>query len=531
MLYWFFSTLIAISERMNQHQPSFGNEYRIAVHELDDKVVARHGDQVIASSNAAKVMYETRFDPIIYFPKRDVMAVLRKSEGRKTFCPFKGTATYWDVDIAGTTIANGAWSYLNALPESHDIEGYVGFMPEVATGFDLHGNEIMSNSDGNISGPTIDWLIKEAWQCDSPEELTRALARKLLEDGLGLSRLSVMIWSLDPLIVAENYRWQRETDAVESFSPSYDLLENPAYVNSPMRHVANGLGGVRQHLDIEETEFEFPIMDDLKAKGATDYVAMPLPFSNGQINVMTLTSDNPAGFSTANLGMVFECTTVISRFYEVFALKQNAASLLGTYLGKRTGARVLGGEIRRGDGDEIDAAVLMCDLRNSSKWEAELDREAYLDLLNRFFELSTNVVNEYEGEVLKFIGDAVLAIFPVVGERASACQKAIGAANDIARQMQTLDVPGTGESAECAIGVAFGNVTYGNVGSGERLDFTVIGSAANVAARLGEVGKRLGHTIVTTGEIAAAQIDDLKPLGKVELHNVAEHVEAFVPAN
>ncbi len=514
---------------MDQIAAPFAEEYNIEVRPLEGLVEARFGDFVLASSAAAKVMHETRLPPAVYFPRGDLKVQLREASRHRTFCPFKGTATYWDLDVSGEVIAHGAWSYQKALPEAGEIEGYVGFMPEALTALDVSGPGIEPRDDGNISGPVIDWLMRGAWLCQSPVELTRAFGQRLNAQGVVVSRLSVLIWSLHPLIVGRLYVWERDTDDVRSSTPSYDLLDNPAYTNSPFRHVANGLGGVRQNLTVEDAEFQFPIMDDLRAKGATDYVAMPLPFSDGCFNIMTLTSDHPAGFTTANLGLVFECATVISRFYEVFTLKENASALLGTYLGKRTGARVLGGEIRRGDGDEIDAAVLMCDLRHSSKWEEELERPVYLDLLNRFFELTTGIVNQHDGEVLKLIGDAILAIFPAGDNQAKACRQAAAAAQGIAAAISDLAIAETGQSAACAIGIAFGNVTYGNVGSSERLDFTVIGSAANIAARLGDLGKQQGQRVVTTREVAAADPEAFTGIGAFELRNVSGLTEAFAP--
>ena len=151
-----------------------------------------------------------------------------------------------------------------------------------------------------------------------------------------------------------------------------------------------------------------------------------------------------------------------------------------------------------------------------------------LDLLNQFFEVTTEIVHENGGEVLKFIGDAVLAIFPAGEDQARACRQALSAALTIDRDVNM----GLGESDDrirCAIGLAFGNVTYGNVGSEERLDFTVIGSAANVAARLGDLGKKLGHRVVTTKTITDGHGERMRSLGAFELRNVSDPVEAFAP--
>ena len=513
---------------MNIRQDNKALGYRLDVAPLAGTTVAHHGGTVIAESANARIMHETRLPPVVYFPRRDVKALLLRSTGFRTFCPFKGTATYFDVEVDGTVHENAAWTYMNALPESADIEGLVAFMPNLLTSVDLADERAEERTHGNISGPTIDWIMREAWLCDTPEELTTAIAEKFNEDGIAVSRMSVLIWSLHPLIAGRNYVWTKN-DGVRTQTPSYDILDNPAFVNSPLRHVSNGLGGVRQNLLADEVEFSFPIMDDLKAEGATDYVAMPLRFSNGQINVLTLTSDHPEGFTTANLGLVFECSAVVSRLYEVFTLRDNASSLLETYLGKRTGARVLGGEIRRGDGDQIDAAILFCDLRGSSRLAEEMEREDYLVLLNQFFDDATRIVNEHGGEVLKFIGDAVLAIFPTGEDAVHASRQALHAAVRIDREINSEKNRESGFG--CVSGLAFGNVTYGNVGSAERLDFTVIGSAANVAARLGDLGKKLGHTVVTTAAVAAGEQDIMQPLGAFELHNVSEPVEAFAPVD
>ncbi|MCR9138318.1 MAG: DUF427 domain-containing protein [Alphaproteobacteria bacterium] len=508
-----------------QSKPEAG-KYRLEVNPVKGTVTARHDGKVLAQSDAARVMLETRLDPVVYFPFEDVRATLLETSDHRTFCPFKGTATYWDVKVEDTIIKNGAWTYHNALPESRDIEDYVSFTPEALSSLEMPGPDGGKINRGNISGPTVDWIMREAWLCTSPDELTGAIARKLMEDGIAVSRISVMIWSLHPMIAGRNYVWSKRTDDVEVNTPSHDILNHPAFANSPLRHVANGLGGVRQRLQGEPEEFQFPIINDLKAEGATDYVAMPLHFSNGRINVMTLTCDHPKGFTTANLGLIFECSAVIGRLYEVFTLRDNAAALLETYLGKRTGARVLGGEIRRGDGDQIDAAILFADLRNSSRLAETMDRESYLELLNGFFETTTQIINARDGEVLKFIGDAVLAIFPANEDSRQACEQALASACEIANSLDQDKDSETG----CAIGLAFGDVTYGNVGSQERLDFTVIGTAANVAARLSDLGKKLEHPVVATPEFAQSTATDMTALGQFDLHNVSTSVEAFAPA-
>ncbi|MEW9920936.1 DUF427 domain-containing protein [Marimonas sp. MJW-29] len=499
--------------------------YGIRTVPLVGRVTAVRDGAVLASSTSAKVMYETRLPPVVYFPQEDVLADLGPQTELQTFCPFKGTARYRDLTIDGQSFPNAVWSYDDALPESRGIEGHLGFMPTVGAEIDIGENRLEPDRSGHISGQLTDWLLREAAYIGSPEELTTALCERLSDQGIRLSRLSVMIWSLHPLIAGKNYVWDKATGKVTTFAPSYEIYDHPGFVNSPLRHVSEGLGGIRQKLGEKIAENSFPILQDLQDRGATDYVAMPLPFSNGQMNVLTLASDHPDGFTTANLGLVFECASTISRFYEVFTQRENARSLLETYVGKRSGARVLGGEIRRGDGDKIDAAIMFCDMRDSTRLAESLERDVYLDLLNHFFETVSTLADAHGGEVLKFIGDAVLAVFPAGDDAEAACAQAIEAARAI---VAALDQPRGADTPTCssAIGIDFGSVLYGNVGSRERLDFTVIGHAANVAARLCDRGKMTEHAIVATERVVGKDAR-VTPLGAVDLRNVSATVNAF----
>ncbi|KUJ77900.1 guanylate cyclase [Ruegeria marisrubri] len=511
---------------MNVHATPQSKGYGIDIEPLKGRVAIYRGDTLLAESSRAKVMYETRLPPTIYFPREDVRVDLSDPTELQTFCPFKGTATYHDVLLGEERITNAVWTYETALPESIGIQGHVGFMPNAHTRIDLGENKLRKGDDGNISGPLIDWLLREASGIKTPEDFTRALAEKMLEHGIAVQRLGILVWSLHPLIAGKHYIWEKGAAEISTFAPTYEIYDHPAYTNSPLRHVSNGLGGVRQRLTDSRLEDSFPIMEDLRAKGATDYVAMPMPFSDGRTNVLTLTCDHPDGFTTANLGLIFECSAIIGRYYEVFVQRENAQTLLETYLGKRTGARVLGGEIRRGDGDEIDAAIMFCDLRNSTALEESLGRNAYLSLLNGFFETVSEIVNENGGEVLKFIGDAVLAVFPAGDDATAAQANALRSAKDIVERLAELRASAEDTHCDCAIGLSYGRVTYGNVGSRERLDFTVIGQAANIAARLGDYGKSNGHRIVASQEIQPV-LSDAAPLGQVRLHNVSRPVACY----
>ncbi len=511
---------------MDVHLPPNRSGYGILVEDLTHPVFVRHNGILIAKCNRAKVMYETRQAPSVYLPIRDLKSSLVKRDDLRTFCPFKGTARYYDLNTETTNIDNAAWCYERPMPEVEEVNRFVSFAKDCGLDIDLGDNQILSPSYDNISGPMIDWLLREAAFIQTPEDFTSALAHKMRSQGISLSRLSVMSWSLHPMIAGKNFIWSKQTDKVTIYTPSYEIYDEPAYHNSPIRHVSKGLGGVRHRLREESDIAAFPILEDLQRDGATDYVAMPLPYSDGRINVLTVASDHPDGFSTDDLGLIFECSAVIARFYEVFSQRENARSLLETYVGKRSGSRVLGGEIRRGEGDEIDAAIMFCDLRRSTRLQETLGRTAYIALLNRFFESTSDIVHENGGEVLKFIGDAVLAVFPAGDNADLARAKAVKSARKSTMSLMKMRKDTDVADLDCAIGIAFGSVIYGNVGSRERLDFTVVGQAANIAARLGDYGKKIGAQIVVS-EDSLCKKCTARPLGALTLHNVGRTVESY----
>jgi adenylate cyclase len=493
--------------------------YQITVETAAEPVRALHDGLVLAESAAPLVMHETGLPSFHYFPRADVALDLLQPSAWRTFCPFKGTASYWHLAVPDGLVENAAFSYETPFPEVAAVAGHIAFLDSA-----LDQPLSLAASNVGLSGPLVDWLLQDAWMCESPEALTEEFGKTLIRMGIPLWRLNVGIRTLHPQLASRNYRWLRGEGEAQEYGMPQGMLSQPAYLNSPVRHVSEGLGGVRQRLDlVGETEFRFPVMDDLRARGGTDYVAMPLPFSDGQINTMTLTSDHPQGFSIADLGAIFHCVFGLSRFYETMTLRQNTRTLLTTYLGQRSGTRVLNGETQRGAGEEIRAAIVYCDLRNSTQLAGSLPRGAYLDLLNNYFETVSEPILSRWGEVLKFIGDAVLAIFPVDDDPAKACALARDAALEIVARLAETDDP----PLRCAIGVHVGEVTFGNVGAPERLDFTVIGSAANLAARLSEQCKVLDQSLLFSGAVQQALPEGMIPLGQHALRNISETTEIY----
>ena len=265
-------------------------------------------------------------------------------------------------------------------------------------------------------------------------------------------------------------------------------------------------------------------------------------FADGRIHAITLATDRLGGFTTAELRTIAEMLPVLARLMEMHALRRTAETVLETYLGHLTGERVLEGLIHRGEGEDIHAVVWLCDLRGSTALADRLPRSAFLELLNDYFECMAGGVIAHGGEVLKFIGDAMLGIFPIGAiteypelcpEHARACADAIGAAREAMRRMADLNrrrAERRQPPLRFGIALHLGDVMYGNVGAPARLDFTVIGPAVNEAARLAAMCKVLERPVILSATFARVLPEHLVSLGFHALRGIRQPHELFTLA-
>ncbi len=522
------------------------SDYRISVEPLPGPISAIIDGVQVASSDKALVMHESFLPSCVYFPLEDVDQSLLRRSTLHTFCPFKGTASYWSVALDDGVNENAAWSYKRPLDAGLPVGGYISFAEAEVERYEADDNTkaalVPPVPTTTGSSSLLEWLLLEAWLAETPGVLTAELARHLSATGMPLMRLNVGIWTLHPQLVGKTLTWTKAADSVTVVNTPRGALTTPAYLKSPVRFVSEGLGGVRQRLDVENPEFHFPVMDELREAGGTDYVAMPLPFSDGQIHTLTLASDDPNGFTVAGLGQLYLAIPTLSRLFEAHTVRQNTAVLLDTYLGPRTGRQVLNGLTQRGDGENIHAVIWFCDLRESSALADSMPREEFLQSLNDYFDAVGGAVQEHGGEVLRFIGDAVLAIFPT-GENggsgprhsaAQACYDAIEAVRSADSRMIELNERRSGENKDplgFGIGLHLGEVTYGNIGTPERLEFTVIGAAANEAARLENLTKELQTQVLVSDTFAGAFPETLKPMGRHALRGVNQEMDVFTLAS
>ena len=502
--------------------------YEIRFEQSPRRVWVEFNCEAIADSTRALVLHETRHAPVVYFPRADVRLDFFEKTVQRTHCPFKGDASHWTLKVGGAVSENAAWSYEDPYDDAAAIREYLAFYPNrvgaIYDGEDEAPHLAAAAHSSSISG----WLLAEAWKIGAEEELMDRFCRCLQDAGVPISRMTIIIPALHPQVFANVLVWRHDSGAKTIHEP-HDILQTPRFKDSPFALILRGAGGVRRRIEQADCKLDFPVVRDLKAENATDYVAMPFRFSDGQVNVMSMTSFAPGGFSTDHLGRVFEVLPALARHFEVFAQRRTAVTLLKTYLGHRTGERVLAGQVKHGDGEHIHSVIWFSDLRGSTQLSKSMPQDAYLAMLNRYFDCLAGAVIQSGGEVLRFIGDAVLAIFPIAGTDArEACRRAVEAAKLACRCVEGANFARPDETPiRFGIGLHLGDVTYGNIGVRDRLEFTVIGASANEAARVESMCKTLGEPVVISCAFAAAYEGRLKPLGRHELKDVEGSQELF----
>lgn len=275
------------------------------------------------------------------------------------------------------------------------------------------------------------------------------------------------------------------------------------------------------------------VLDDLRAQGITDYLAFPLVFTDGSVHVASMQTKQLAGFSESEVGALAKIVPPLARVAEVRALQRTAATLLDTYVGNRTGARILAGQIRRGHTDMLHAAIWLSDLRGFTALSDRLPPTDVVDLLNRYFDCQVPAILKAGGEVLKFMGDGLLAVFPTAddgSDERDVCANVLNAAREARAAVRALSPAAAGglpEQINFGLALHLGDVLYGNIGGRNRLDFTCIGPAVNLAARLEKLTAGLGRTVLASAEFANHASDDWMDIGEFFVAGFARPQRVF----
>jgi adenylate cyclase len=351
-----------------------------------------------------------------------------------------------------------------------------------------------------------DWLIDGARSTPAVTDMISELNQRLTTAGIPVWRVGLFIRTLHPEIFGRNFIW-KPGEAVAVGSVDFDIQETPRFNASPLAIVYRESKEVRCRID-DPASRRFPFLDDMRAEGVTDYVAFPLVFVDGRVNASSWTTKQPGGFTDDQLAALRSILPPLTRLIEVIGLRRVAVTLLDTYVGNRAGLRILGGQIRRGHTESMHAAIWLSDLRGFTALSDRLPSETVVDILNRYFDCQVASIRAHGGEVLKYMGDGLLAVFPIdeyVGDEQQVCSRVLEAARESRGGVEALQYPigDTIERFRFAVALHVGRILYGNIGGGNRLDFTCIGPAVNLAARLEKIAARLGRTVVASEGFAS----------------------------
>jgi adenylate cyclase len=349
------------------------------------------------------------------------------------------------------------------------------------------------------------WMIDGARSAPTPPQMMAECCERLVRAGLPLWRVGVFVRTLHPEIYGRHFLWKPGAE-IELGTVDHDIQNTPEFIASPISAVFKQGIELRARCD-DPASARFPIIEDLRAEGVTDYIALPLINTDGSANASSWTTKQPGGFTDEQLNALRSVVVPLARYIEIVTLRRTATLLLDTYVGNRAGERIMGGQIRRGHADTMNAAIWLSDLRGFTALSDRLPSETVVDILNLYFDCQVASIRDQGGEVLKFMGDGLLAVFPVddyLGDETQVCSRALEAARASRAGVDALQFPNGDVIERFRFGVALhvGRVLYGNIGGGNRLDFTCIGPAVNLAARLEKIAGRLGRTVVASERFA-----------------------------
>ncbi len=392
-------------------------------------------------------------------------------------------------------------------------------------------NMVPALPDPSSALTPADWLLQVGRLAQNADELLGGLCDLLVARGLPLERVGLHSRMLHPQLAGVRLLWRRGIGAEET-RYGYDTTESGAYEKSPLYRVYVDGELVRRRLTAPPADDDFPILPELRAEGFTDYLVTPLEQASGRRQAVSWATSHPNGFSDEHIATLVGLLPALAACSESRSLRGMLRGLLSIYLGPQAGSRVLAGTIRRGEGQTMAAAIWLCDLRDFTLLSETLPSEDVIRLLNDYFEIMAGPVNEHGGEVLKFIGDAMLAIFPIQDDldRDRACRTALIAGEEALARLATSNAERRARGdREIDLGLALhtGTVMYGNIGAPERLDFTVIGPAVNLTARIAGLCRPLGRQLLASARFASPCGSQLVSLGHHPMRGLAEPQEIF----
>jgi adenylate cyclase len=378
--------------------------------------------------------------------------------------------------------------------------------------------------------PVLDWLVSETRSERFLDNLFRDMCVRLNAAGMMIGRATIHLRVHHPQWLGARILWRRGMEEAEIDTFDYGIEETPQFQRSPARLLYSGVNEVRQILGDPALEEYFPLYGDLFRQGLTEYLAWPLEYTLDKKHIITFSSDRPGGFEPWEIVALRDILPIFALASEVRVKNRMARTLLETYVGPHASEQILAGASTRGSGATIEAAIMICDLRDFTSLSDLWPRDDVIDMLNAYFDALSEPIEHQGGEILKFMGDGLLAIFPLSDPQA--CAKLLLAIRHTSRRMEALNreheqrgLP----NLRFGTGVHIGDVMYGNIGSRRRLDFTAIGPVVNIASRLETLTKDLGRSVLLSGDFVerASCQDEVDGVGLHVLKGLGHPVDVY----
>ena len=396
-----------------------------------------------------------------------------------------------------------------------------------------------------LISPIREWLIDRSLEDSDVVELFETMCQKMVGVGIPIERARLIWPTLHPLFQAETVIWDNGQPArLEQFEHQDNASE--AWGRSPLKFVVeNQIDIFRRELTGPNELLDFELTRELKADGFTDFLIYATKLEGTSFRqkkeedggrargiMVTLATKKEDGFSTDDIWALNKIQRRFAVACKTVIQSRIASNIAHTYLGHRAGENVLDGQIRRGDGARTKAVVWYSDLRNSTSLAETMEPTEFFSLLNSFFMATAEPVVNHGGEILDFIGDAVLGIFPFSEE--SHLEKAARAANHalddairMSRETNTARADAGEEQFKFGIGLNVGEVMFGNIGIPSRLSFSVIGPTVNQVARIQDMTKLIQQPVLADKTIASLDSKRWKSTGSHKLAGVLDEVELY----
>ncbi len=382
---------------------------------------------------------------------------------------------------------------------------------------------------GLVDGGAIEALF--AWMCDGAppsadgRKIVAQVCEKLRAAGVPVDRFALFLMTIHPTIKGRRLSWT-QADGATIREAGFAVFDTDEYHHNPLPHVSKTRQPVRRRLIDPDCPHDYIIVDELIADGFTDYLVQPVIYVDGEVHTMSWSTKDDNGFSEDGIAALERIRPALTRLVESYVLRLNAANIISTYVGRNAGEQVLRGKIKRGDAEFFSAIIMFADLKNYTALSNSAEAETVFETLNQFFDALEEPIVANGGEILKFMGDGLLAIFPLKEEsREAAAVAAVAASDAVGQARRNLD--GIQGHPGFRSALHAGSLHYGNIGASRRLDFTAIGPQVNLTARLLGAAASIGCDDVCSGYIGQLLEGRYAPHSEIEVKGYSEKQSVF----